>query len=651
MASVVTEKLYPPVIGSSIPAFYEENGTAVIAVPFSMNRAVSISDISGFSLKIKTVQSNTFIKTLETSDVTTAISDRVVKFYWYAVNDQDFQKIKLGQYLKIQLAYLDNSGVVGYFSTVGVIKYTSKPTVFIEGLQTDANRIGTFRTNYTGVFETGEDKSERPYSYCFYLYDKNNGLVETSGWKLHNTSVNNIATETLYLNKATDSYNFETALETNQNYFIQYGVRTINNLEIFSPLYPCIEPETSASTFMFNLIAENIFEEAYVKLSLVHQQGTPETLSEPVSIQICRAEKTDNYASWRILKRVYFADYTHALNWTFKDLTVEQGIYYKYCFRQYNAMEVQSDRTESNEVMADFEDMFLWDGKKQIKIRFNPKVSSFKITRSESKMDTIGSRYPFIFRNGTIEYREFPIAGLISYKVDNNEMFMNHEEDLNIILGQHSERTDGTPTEKTDFERAETLDSVGYNMRAERRFKMKLLEWLGDGKVKLFKSAAEGNYLVRLLNISLTPEDRLGRMLHNFSATAYEVETLTYENLVNLGFINTAEEEEREFSYETVTFMSKVQTILPSTINKSVKINNYGVYNLLSIMPSPNTESSNGGFFVRLGTDAADNKVYVQPGSFTLNTTNDTTLPDVFFNVNDNLPLLSSYTGDNADLI
>jgi hypothetical protein len=53
-------------------------------------------------------------------------------------------------------------------------------------------------------------------------------------------------------------------------------------------------------------------------------------------------------------------------------------------------------------------------------------------------------------------------------------------------------------------------------MRAERRFKMKLLEWLGNGEIKLFKSAAEGNYLVRLMNISLTPEDKLGRMLHNF---------------------------------------------------------------------------------------------------------------------------------------
>jgi len=36
------EKLYPPTINSSIPAFCDDgNGTVVITVPFSMNRAVS----------------------------------------------------------------------------------------------------------------------------------------------------------------------------------------------------------------------------------------------------------------------------------------------------------------------------------------------------------------------------------------------------------------------------------------------------------------------------------------------------------------------------------------------------------------------------------------------------------------------------------
>jgi hypothetical protein len=36
----------------------------------------------------------------------------------------------------------------------------------------------------------------------------------------------------------------------------------------------------------------------------------------------------------------------------------------------------------------------------------------------ESKIDTIGNKYPFIYRNGKVKYKEFPISGLLSYLSD-----------------------------------------------------------------------------------------------------------------------------------------------------------------------------------------------------------------------------------------
>ena len=107
---------------------------------------------------------------------------------------------------------------------------------------------------------------------------------------------------------------------------------------------------------------------------------------------------------------------------------------------------MQSNRTFSNTVFCDFEDAFLFDGEKQLKIRFNPKVSSFKTTRLENKTDTIGSRYPFIFRNGVVGYKEFPIAGLISYKMDDNELFIHHKDDIDILLSDYAERL-GNPVD------------------------------------------------------------------------------------------------------------------------------------------------------------------------------------------------------------
>jgi hypothetical protein len=59
--------------------------------------------------------------------------------------------------------------------------------------------------------------------------------------------------------------------------------------------------------------------------------------------------------------------------------------------------------------------MFLQDATHTLRIKFNPKVSSFKHTIQEQKVDTLGSRYPYFFRNGNMDYVELPISGLISY--------------------------------------------------------------------------------------------------------------------------------------------------------------------------------------------------------------------------------------------
>jgi hypothetical protein len=52
----MVEKLSPPLVEGTIPAFYSDDGaTAKLVVPFSMNRAVSKVQVKGIALKIKTV--------------------------------------------------------------------------------------------------------------------------------------------------------------------------------------------------------------------------------------------------------------------------------------------------------------------------------------------------------------------------------------------------------------------------------------------------------------------------------------------------------------------------------------------------------------------------------------------------------------------
>ena len=188
--------------------------------------------------------------------------------------------------------------------------------------------------------------------------------------------------------------------------------------------------------------------------------------------------------------------------------------------------------------MADFEDCFLYDATSQLRLRFNPKITSYKITTPQAKQNTIGGRFPFIFENRAIRYKEFPLSFLISYLCDQDSYFINGLADkyayLQSILQkgnkeQHMSRYvaqqqtganvtwDGIPNN--------TLTS--QNIFLERQFKMAVLDWLTNGEPKIFKSPIEGNMVVKLINVSLTPEDKLGRMLHTCASTAVEVEEYT----------------------------------------------------------------------------------------------------------------------------
>ena len=601
-------------------------------------------------MKIRTAQSNSLIKILGTEDniaiTQEYITNRIIKFTWDNF-DLATSGIKIGQYVKIQIAYEATDGTVGYYSTVAVAKFTSKPNIYMKnvGEETTATGIPLFKQSYTGVYEVTEDKNERPYAYNFYLYDSNKDLIEESGWKLHNTSVNALTSESLQLSQTIDVYNYKTSLAFNQEYYIQYGVRTINNLEVFSPVYTCIETQETGVDTNLDLYAENVFEDGYVLVKLKKKDGVQATkINSALSFEISRAEvgyetysiQPDNLYnfSWQALRRVYFAAdtaYADIERWDFKDFTVEQGVRYLYCYKIYNNNDVFSSRIVSNLVEADFEDMFLFDGKLQLKIRFNPKVSSFKINRQEQKIDTIGSKFPFIFRNGIVEYREFPISGLISYLSDNNQLFFNKEDDLEILPWDTSERP-GTPAnDNTSWQRVQTLDSVGYNMRAERRFKMKLLEWLNNGKIKLFRSPAEGNYLVRLMNSSLTPEDKLGRMLHTFSSTAYEVEEMSYENLISLHLLDVDHYTEARIGIESVKIKDKIGSSIARNTSKLLG-NQEHIINIMSIEPSPNTEATS--FYVRIGVNNEEHKVLLHTGRFTMTTTGE--LPSVWINAKDN---------------
>ena len=126
-------KLYPPVIAGTIPAF---SGTS-IEVPFSMNRAVGASEFNGFALKIKKVSGTLVGTVLLENQANAFLEKQTVKFQ---LPPEILGELKQGEFYKVQLAYTKTVGkstTVGIYSTIGVTKYTTSPSVTVESLNKD----------------------------------------------------------------------------------------------------------------------------------------------------------------------------------------------------------------------------------------------------------------------------------------------------------------------------------------------------------------------------------------------------------------------------------------------------------------------------------------------------------------------------------
>ena len=506
-------KLYPPAIAGTLPAFC---GTETISVPFSMNRAVSPKEVAGFALKIKTV-TGTYIATLTQTDSTKFNVDNDCVVTFTLSESIKTLVFNIGQHYKMQLAYIDQAGAVGIYSTVGVMKYISEPEVYIERL--DAKRINQHNYSYVGKYSQAgtvaladgtivkKDTTEKMYSSYFKITDGDDNVVYDSGEIIHKAGNDNVSYESF------EEILVAQDLNINTSYYIKFYVTTSNGYKKSSPKYRIMQRRSIRPEIDIKLNATLDKDNGFIHLGF----ETPEPIVSGTFL-ISRATSANGYV-WEEFKRFNLQSMIPE-KWSLMDCTVEQGTTVRYSLQQYNDKNVYSDRIISNDVYVDFEDIFLYDGERQLKVRFNPKVSSFKTDILEQKVDTIGSQHPYILRNGNVYYKEFPLSGLISYQMDDSYLFMSEDE---LGLSEKS------------------FNLTSENLAAERKFKMRVLEWLTNGKAKLFRSPTEGNFIVRLMNTSLSPNDTVGRMLHTFSSTAYEIAAYNMDNLEKYGLIDARE--------------------------------------------------------------------------------------------------------------
>lgn len=503
-------RLYPPNIAGTLPSFYKTLGTTLV-VPFSMNVAVSALEVKGLRVRIKETATDITLAQIDTTAWGETNGQLSAKF---DIDSDTLKKMVVGSYYKVQLAYYQITGgrkEPGYYSTVAIVKYTDKPVVGMVGLHEQV--INTINSQQLIGSYSNADETEKVYQYKFQVYSLVGEVLEDSGWLLHNTYTD---TE---LNSSTDTYIVKRQLHDGLIYNVQYHVISSNGLEASSTRLQVTKSEATGEDLNISLCADLDYDNGRVKVFIPdpedYAEGTYEVNLPGNILQgtfiLSRASSETNYQNWEILSNFrYQSDYRDFVYW---DYTVAAGVSYCYALQRYNSSGAFSKQQLSNRVLAQFEDIFLFDGTRQLKVRYNPKISSFKEIVQDTKKVTLGSQFPFILRNGNVNYKEFPINGLLSYLSDNDRLFMSKEElELPDIIPNETDITD-------------------VNIAIEKNFKIKALSWLNNGGIKLFRSPQEGNYIVRLMSVSLSPNDTLSRMLHTFSSTATQVAEFNIEKL------------------------------------------------------------------------------------------------------------------------
>ena len=384
------------------------------------------------------------------------------------------------------------------WSTISIIKTLSPFDSYIQNFNKGVvNNINT--TVYTFVGMTNlynSNPKETIKSTRFVLFDFKGNQLEDSGAIIQPES------QKLY-----NYHTFNKVLDPDTTYQVLFEVSTSSGYTQ-SQLYDfAVVLEDRDITYSIEL-NENYYGMSSEEISLtktmvrlvVKDVAYSDENLKPNTYLIRRASSKDNFETWIDLAELRCAIGTSELYATYNDIMVESGITYKYTVqpKMLNSSRlVVSDSVEATPVYE--HTWLLGQNNAYLSIGFNLNLSNFKTVIKEAKIETIGSQYPFFVRNGDIKYREFSLSGLICQNMDaTNSLRIGEYENRHI---------------------------------QERMFRDSLHELLLDGRPKLFKSETEGLILVYLSNVSLTPNNVLGRMLYDFSMTATEIGRVDVDNL------------------------------------------------------------------------------------------------------------------------
>jgi hypothetical protein len=535
--------LFPPVTQTFIPAFIR---TAPCRVYFSLPVYNSSEEIKYVQVSVKYQTNN--MSALNATNYPTGIMVTNLEVdnsidddnkYYITIQPTDLESgiFELNQYYKVQLRFVNtdaadlpdsnkiaqwlsaNQNNFSEWSSVCLVRGIQKPSFEIRSLSPEGQDQDVIFTNsvfdfvgkmYFAENNDVEKETLKQYQLKVYDLDSPNEIFGDSGI---------VYTDSYSPNEI--NYTLEKELQDGSSYKVVCTYTTENNYtETLNYYFSVMLYSLEAMDIVVTAEADN--ENGRVKVNIKSKSGE-QYLG---NITIRRASSDTNFTIW---KDVYTTLTTGegGLDFNWYDVTVENGILYHYAVQKRSASGARGIITKTQiPVLPYAEDIFLTNGIKQLKIKYDPSISSYKQSVTESKTDTLGSVYPFIRRNGNTNYKQFSISGLISHYSDEDSLMATEEEMYGSSLTNYQNFNEENFIKQKDFIK-------------EKKFRDKVIDFLYDGEPKLYKSLTEGNILVKLMDISFTPNQTLGRMVYSFSCTAYEVAAPTQENFIEYGIQET----------------------------------------------------------------------------------------------------------------
>lgn len=557
--------MFPPILNSSQAAMTTNTEYNIY---FSFPNTLTINSIDGLEMSVvnqvnnkNLVKNGNFIK----YDASEIYDENGM--YYIKLSNLDIINggLKEEEYYKIQLAFTRDKEV-SEWSTVMIIKIIKKPEIKILNDNTNFTDLKiesgiTYEQSkmplFIGQFIGGEGGTEYVDQYRFIL--KQNGVVYCdSGWTQHNsehdTKSNNTSIDQWYPQKELP---MKDANDNQYNYTLEYYIKTQNLYENSAKEYDFRIANTYVGAipdgidFKFVDYDKLALEEGLVSLYLKISDNEMSSGSSHYGNYILLRQKVGDPI---IEELVYFQitesnleKYLNKFTLFYEDFTVESGEKYVYTVQKINMYGLRSPTKEVSSLKSDsikeaqiyLEYSYLYCNDIQLKLKYDNKMNSFKHTNQAAKQDTLGSRFATIVKNSQSNYAEFPINALISINLDENRKFLKtdglnlkYKDEIIAILPEVQINREGNTELPTQF-----LGISKENVFIERKFREKVEEFLNSTPYFLYRSPTEGNMIISIINVSLTPNEQLGRFIASVQGTAYETLEYSIASMQSVGIL------------------------------------------------------------------------------------------------------------------